>query len=131
MSYNRLKVMRDNIEAIRMAFRLGVEKRNAQTAEEREILGRYWKTQGRMTPLAKVDLTPENILFLTPLEIGRRGQFYFGLSVFEGFELADTFTGKGDAVGGVDNAVEYGIGHSRVTDRIVPVQFGKLGCYDD
>ena len=41
MSYNRLKVMRDNIEAIRMAFRLGVEKRNAQTAEEREILGRY------------------------------------------------------------------------------------------
>ncbi len=41
MSYNRLKVMRDNIEAIRMAFCLGVEKRNAQTAEEREILGRY------------------------------------------------------------------------------------------
>ena len=92
---------------------------------------KVWKTQGRMTPLAKVDLPPENILFLTPLEIGRRGQFYFGLSVFEGFELADTFTGKGDAVGSVDNAVEYGIGHSRVTDRIVPVQFGKLGCYDD
>ena len=41
MSYNCLKVMRDNIEAIRMAFRLGVEKRNAQTAEEREVLGRY------------------------------------------------------------------------------------------
>ena len=38
-----------------------------------------------MTPWAKVDLTPENILFLTHLEIGRRGQFYFGLSVFKGF----------------------------------------------
>mgnify|MGYP001057841703 CR=1 FL=1 len=37
-----------------------------------------WKTQGRMTPWAKVDLTPENILFLTPLEIGRRGHFYLG-----------------------------------------------------
>ena len=84
-----------------------------------------------MTLAAKVGLTPENILFLTPLEIVRRGQFYFGLSVFEGFELADTFTGKGDAVGGVDNAVEYGIGHSRVTDRIVPVQFGELRCDDD
>ena len=54
---------------------------------------KVWKTQGRMTPLAKVDLPPENILFLTPLEIGRRGQFYFGLSAFEGFEFTDAFTG--------------------------------------
>ena len=33
--------MRDNIEAIRLAFRLGVEKRSAQTDEERAILGKY------------------------------------------------------------------------------------------
>ena len=41
MGYNRQQTMRDNIEAIRLAFRLGAEKRNAQTAEEREILGKY------------------------------------------------------------------------------------------
>ena len=41
MAYNRLKVMRDNIEAIRLAFRLGVAGRSAQTAEEREILRKY------------------------------------------------------------------------------------------
>ena len=65
-----------------------------------ENLSAYsWKTQGRMPPCAKVDLTPENILFLTPLDIGRRGQFYFSLSVFEGFELADTFTGKWEEEG--------------------------------
>ncbi len=106
------------------------EKISGNTAYRKQY-EEWWKTQGRMTPWAKVDLTPENILFLPPLEIGRRGQFYFGLSVFEGFELADTFTGKCDAVGGMDDAVEYGICHCRVTDRIVPVQFGKLGCYDD
>ena len=33
--------MRDNIEAIRLAFRLGVAGRSAQTAEEREILRKY------------------------------------------------------------------------------------------
>ena len=44
-----------------------------------------WKTQARMTLAAKVDLTPE--------EFGRRGQFYFGLSAFEGFEFTDAFTG--------------------------------------
>ena len=33
--------MRDNIEAIRLVLRLGVEKRTAQTAEEREILRKY------------------------------------------------------------------------------------------
>ena len=33
--------MRDNIEAIRLAFRLGVDGRSAQTAEEREILRKY------------------------------------------------------------------------------------------
>ena len=33
--------MRDNIEAIRLAFRLDVEKRSAQTDEERAILGKY------------------------------------------------------------------------------------------
>ncbi len=26
----------------------------------------YWKTQARMPPAAKVDLTPENNLILTP-----------------------------------------------------------------
>ena len=41
MAYNRLQTMRDNIEAIRLAFRLGVEKRSAQTDEERAILGKY------------------------------------------------------------------------------------------
>ncbi len=41
MAYNRLKVMRDNIEAIRLALRLGVAGRSAQTAEEREILRKY------------------------------------------------------------------------------------------
>ena len=40
MAYNRLQTMRDNIEAIRVAFRLGVEKR-PPNADEREILGRY------------------------------------------------------------------------------------------
>ena len=38
-----------------------------------------------MTLEAKVDLTPENILFLTPKEYGRRGHFYFGLSAFKSF----------------------------------------------
>ncbi|WP_347294245.1 N-6 DNA methylase, partial [uncultured Duncaniella sp.] len=40
MAYNKLQTMRDNIEAIRTAFRLGVEKR-PPTADEREVLGRY------------------------------------------------------------------------------------------
>ena len=46
-----------------------------------------------MTLAAKVDLTPENNLLLTPEEFCRRGQFYFGLSAFEGFEFTDAFTG--------------------------------------
>ena len=41
MAYNKLQTMRDNIEAIRLAFRLGVEERTAQNAEEREILRKY------------------------------------------------------------------------------------------
>ena len=41
MSYNRLQVMRDNIEAIRMAFSLGVKGRGAQTAEEIAVLRKY------------------------------------------------------------------------------------------
>ncbi|MCM1139893.1 MAG: N-6 DNA methylase [Muribaculum sp.] len=40
MAYNRLQTMRDNIEAIRVAFRLGVEQR-PPTADEREALGKY------------------------------------------------------------------------------------------
>lgn len=40
-----------------------------------------------MTPEAKVDLPPENILFLTPQEFGRRGHFYFGLSTFSALSL--------------------------------------------
>ena len=40
MAYNKLQTMRDNIEAIRLAFRLGVEKRSA-TDEERAILSKY------------------------------------------------------------------------------------------
>ncbi len=86
----------------------------------------WWKTQARMTPAAKVDLTPENNLFLTPEEFGRRGQFYFGLSAFEGFELTDAFAGERDTVCGVDDAVEDGIRHCGVADGVVPVQFGEL-----
>lgn len=41
MAYNKLQTMRDNIEAIRLAFRLGVEGKSAQTAEEREVLRKY------------------------------------------------------------------------------------------
>lgn len=41
MAYNRLRTMRDNIEAIRLALRLGVEGRFAQNAEERKILRKY------------------------------------------------------------------------------------------
>ena len=41
MSYNRLQTMRDNIEAIRLALRLGVAGRSAQTPEEREVLRKY------------------------------------------------------------------------------------------
>ena len=41
MGYNRLQVMRDNIEAIRMAFSLGVKGRGAQTAEEIAVLRKY------------------------------------------------------------------------------------------
>ena len=41
MAYNRLRTMHDNIEAIRLALRLGVEGRSAQSAEEREILRKY------------------------------------------------------------------------------------------
>ena len=41
MAYNRLQTMLDNIEAIRLAFRLGVAGRTAQSAEEREILRKY------------------------------------------------------------------------------------------
>ena len=41
MAYNKLQTMRDNIEAIRLALRLGVEGRSAQSAEEREILRKY------------------------------------------------------------------------------------------
>ena len=41
MAYNRLRTMRDNIEAIRLVLRLGVAGRTAQNAEEREILRKY------------------------------------------------------------------------------------------
>ena len=41
MAYNRLQTMRDNIEAIRMAFRLGVAGRGAQTADEIAVLRKY------------------------------------------------------------------------------------------
>ena len=41
MSFNRLETFRDNIEAIRLAFRLGVAGCSAQTTEEREILHKY------------------------------------------------------------------------------------------
>lgn len=41
MAYNKLQTMRDNIEAIRLALRLGVEHRNAENALEREILRKY------------------------------------------------------------------------------------------
>lgn len=41
MAYNRLRTMRDNIEAIRLVLRLGVAGRTAQNAEERETLREY------------------------------------------------------------------------------------------
>ena len=41
MAYNRFQTMRNNIEAIRLAFRLGVAGRTAQSAEERDILRKY------------------------------------------------------------------------------------------
>ena len=41
MAYNKFQTMRDNIEAIRLALRLGVAGRTAQNAEEREILRKY------------------------------------------------------------------------------------------
>lgn len=41
MAYNKLQTMRDNIEAIRLALRLGVAGRTAQNAEERETLRKY------------------------------------------------------------------------------------------
>ena len=41
MAYNRLRTMRDNIEAIRLVMRLGVAGRTAQNAEERETLRKY------------------------------------------------------------------------------------------
>ena len=41
MSFNRLQTMRDNIEAIRMAFSLGVKGRGAQTVEEIAVLRKY------------------------------------------------------------------------------------------
>ena len=40
MSYNRLQTMRNNIEAIRLAFRLGVERRGPD-AQEVQVLQRY------------------------------------------------------------------------------------------
>ena len=81
---------------------------------------------GADDPWSQVDLTPENNLFLTPEEFGRRGQFYFGLSAFEGFEFTDAFAGECDTVCGVDDAVEDGIRHCGVADGVVPVQFGEL-----
>lgn len=81
---------------------------------------------GADDPWGQVDLTPENNLFLTPEEFGRRGQFYFGLSAFEGFEFTDAFAGECDTVCGVDDAVEDGIRHCGVADGVVPVQFGEL-----
>ncbi len=41
MAYNRLQTMRDNIEAIRMVFSLGVKGRGAQSAEEIAVLRKY------------------------------------------------------------------------------------------
>lgn len=41
MAYNRLQTMRDNIEAIRLALRLGVAGRSAQTADEIAVLRKY------------------------------------------------------------------------------------------
>ena len=41
MAYNRLRTMRDNIEAIRLVLRLGVAGRTVQNAEERETLRKY------------------------------------------------------------------------------------------
>ena len=41
MAYNKLQTMRDNIEAIRLAFSLGVAGRGAQTAEEIAVLRKY------------------------------------------------------------------------------------------
>lgn len=77
-----------------------------------------------MTPAAKVNLTPENNLILTPEKFGRRGQYYFGLSAFEGFDFTDTFACKCYAMCCVDNMVEYSVCHCSVSDSVVPVQLG-------
>ena len=59
MAYNKLQTMRDNIEAIRLALRLGVEGRSAQSAEEREILRKYTGFGGLKCILNDVHLTFE------------------------------------------------------------------------
>lgn len=41
MAYNKERQLRDNINAIRLALRLGVEHRSAENATERETLRRY------------------------------------------------------------------------------------------
>lgn len=63
-----------------------------------------------------------------PKKFGRRGRFYFGLSTFEGFEFAYAFAGQRYAVCSVDNTVKYRIRHLRISDCIVPVQFGQADC---
>lgn len=87
-------------------------------------LCRQWKPQACMPPAVKVDLTPGNNLILPPEEFGRRGQYYFGLSAFEGFEFTDTFACKRYAMCCVDNTVEYSVCYCGVTDSVVPVQLG-------
>lgn len=90
-----------------------------------------WKTHARMTPEAKARLTPENFLGLTPKSFGRRGQFYFGLFAFGGFDFTEAFAGEFDAMCGVDNAIEYGVSHRWVADCLIPVLNRQLRCDDD
>lgn len=97
----------------------GNEKKTSVKKKNNDV---SWKTQVRMPPAAKVDLTPENNLILPPEKFGRRGQYYFGLSAFEGFEFTNTFACKCYAMCCVDNTVKYGVCHCSVTDSVVPVQ---------
>ncbi len=122
----RLTVSRE----LRLRLRSGVFIEPSRFRDGKFIMPRAdrktLENPGADDPCGQVDLTPENNLFLTPEEFGRRGQFYFGLSAFEGFELTDAFAGERDTVCGVDDAVEDGIRHCGVADGVVPVQFGEL-----
>lgn len=80
---------------------------------------------------AKVDLTPKNNLYLPLKTFGRRGQFYFGLSAFVGFDFTYALSCEFDVVCRMHDTVQDCISHGRFTDCLVPVSHGQLRCDDD